>query len=48
MRICDIHKSANCTYRWVQATLKKSGNGGKLKENQLNLFNDERTKKSKY
>ncbi len=48
MRICDIHKSANCTYRWVQATLKKERERQKAEENQLNLFNDERKKQSKY
>lgn len=48
MRICDIYKSADCTYRWVQATLKKERERQKAEENQLNLFNDERKKQSKY
>lgn len=38
LRICDIYKPADCTYRWVQKTLKKERERQETEKNQMNLF----------
>lgn len=44
MRICDIYKSTDCSYRWVQEVLRRERERKKAEENQLNLFENERKK----